>query len=172
MTDIEKIKQAETYISTIEKDFDPVNGGFLNPDDLLTNERMKKCLGFTKMFLRELIAKNGLINPVPRYLTYEQYAQLTASEQTGDIKYLVDKISGFCVENDCRAFSYNHLLKFLVSAGMLNDDKYCTITDEGFNLGISYHDEDNLYKKHFTPEAQQFIIDNLDSVLEYSNINF
>ena len=44
MTDIEKIKQAETYISTIEKDFDPVNGGFLNPDDLLTNERMKKCL--------------------------------------------------------------------------------------------------------------------------------
>lgn len=185
MTELEKMIRAESYIRKMADGINPITGGNVADDDMVNNVRITRCLYYVSDILRQVIANNGEIEKkshrgskkVDFYMTDEQRANFTVFDHPVFLREFVDKINWLTEANNCKKFAARWIRAYFVSIGLLVADaelgsKYAT--EEGVNLGIipelrqSHQSLREYWVNQYSPEAQRFIIDNIDAITEFA----
>lgn len=183
MTELDTMKRAEEYIRKMANGINPITGEPAADDDMVNNVRITRCLYYVSDILRRVIDNDGVIKKktggsgkkADFFITDEQLAKLTEFDRPAFVKELADKINAVTEANNCKKFAAKWVTEFFVSIGFLvvdNDSKRAT--EEGANLGIisEKRRSDITLKEYwvnaYTPEAQRFIFDNIDSIVEFA----
>lgn len=185
MTELDKLIRAESYIRKMANGINPITDETTADDDMVNNVRITRCLYYVSDILRQIIANNGEIERKPRkgnkkvdfYMTDEQRAAFTVFDHPVFLREFVDEINRLTEANNCKKFAARWIRAYFVSIGLLVADpelgsKYAT--EEGEKLGIipelrqSKQSLREYWVNQYSPEAQRFIIDNIDAIVEYA----
>ena len=185
MTELDKLIRAESYIRKMANGINPITDETAADDDMVNNIRVTRCLYYVSDILRQVIANNGVVEKKPRgsgkkvdfYMTDEQRANLVEFDHPVFLREFVDEINRLTEANNCKKFAARWIRAYFVSIGLLVADpelgsKYAT--EEGEKLGIipelrqSKQSLREYWVNQYSPEAQRFIIDNIDAIVEYA----
>ena len=185
MTELDKLIRAESYIRKMANGINPITDEAAADDDMVNNIRVTRCLYYVSDILRQVIANNGVVEKKPRgsgkkvdfYMTDEQRANLVEFDHPVFLREFVDEINRLTEANNCKKFAARWIRAYFVSIGLLVADpelgsKYAT--EEGEKLGIipelrqSQQSMREYWVNQYSPEAQHFIIDNIDTIVEFA----
>ena len=183
MTELETMIRAESYIRKMADGINPITGEPAADDDMVNNVRITRCLYYVSDILKQVIDNNGVITKKSSgsgkkadfFITDGQRAALTEFDRPAYISELAERINALTEENNCKKFAAKWVTEYFVSIGLLYyDDGSKRATDEGVSLGIISEKRRASYMPReywvnaYTPEAQRFIIDNLDSIVAFA----
>lgn len=183
MTELDKMKRAEQYIRKMAEGVNPITDEYIDEHDMINNARIVRCLYYVSDVLRQVIDNNGEIfteikKPGKKpyfFLTDEQRRALALYNRPVYAKIIAEQLNEYAAVNDCRKFSVRWITEYLLSIGMLEMyEGNKRATESGEELGIiskkrfSNYNPDGFWANLYTPDAQQFVFDNLDAIIEFS----
>lgn len=185
MTELEKMIRAESYIRKMADGINPITDETAADNDMVNNVRITRCLYYVSDILRQVIANNGVIEKRSSgsgkksgfYMTDEQRADFTVFDHPVYLKELVEKVNLLTEINKCKKFAAKWVTAYFVSIGLLVVDEELGskfATEEGRDLGIMSEKRQAIYSpkeywvNQYSPEAQRFIIDNIDAITEFA----
>lgn len=185
MTELEIMMRAKMYIESLANGVDPLTGQNVDPDDIVNNVRISRCLFYVSGILQKVIDNGGavqrkasdktefsLTDEQKRSLTPETYAQ-SSSKITAAINSMID-------DRVMKKLKVTTLNKWLVNAGLLTEVTGPTgktrkvPTPDGEMMGLqetSFSDQKGTHSYVvYDRSAQQFIFDNIDAIIEFSHL--
>lgn len=187
MTELETMMRAKQYIESLANGKNPLTGQNVNDDDIINNIRISRCLFYVSGVLQKVIDNGGEVQKVKSKKSQREEFNLT-DEQKSNLK--PDKLSLSSSKitaliNDqidtekMKKLKVTTLNSWLVSIGLLTEEttpigKTRKIpTSDGEMLGLSeteFTDNRGSVKYViYNTNAQQFIFDNIDSVIEFAH---
>lgn len=178
MTELDKMKRAEMYIRKMAEGINPLTDEPVGDNDMINNVRISRCLYYVSDILKQVIANNGVVSSKsgsdPFFITDEQRALLAPFERTVFAKEIVERINEITAENRCKKFAARWITEYFVSLGMIEEGyngKAATESGKEFGIitesRISMRGVEYTVNK-YTPDAQRFILDNLDAILAFA----
>lgn len=184
MTEVEKIAYARGYIEKLANGINPLNDQPVPDDDLLNNIRISRCLFYVSDLLRQVEEHGGIVGKsvkekkTPFLLDYDDRLKFLFSETPIAVSEITNRINDLIDTEHMKKLSYKHILDWLIEIDALtvvtdtNGKSAKTPTTRGKTLGISTEQrqgQNGVYTVIvYNREAQQFILDNLDAVVEVS----
>ena len=197
----ELLKRAIIYLQSLSNGFNPLDGRRVSPSDIVMVPKISRCLAYSASRLEnelEALYQQPAWTPrtpraprkprepretkpqKPRFaITDENRSLLHASDKampaTNFMRMLTEQACG----EGTRSIGYSTFVKWMASIGMLEPDENGKMrpTEQGSALGIFAEDRVREESgEHYSillypTEAQQFIIDNIDCVIELWNGN-
>ena len=179
MTELDTMKRAQMYVQKMAEGINPLTDEAVEDSDMINNVRISRCLYYVSDILKQVIANNGVVGSkpssnIPFFITDEQRAQLVPFGRPVFAKELVEKINEITAENRCKKFAARWITEYFVSLGML-EEVYNgkTATESGKEFGIVTESRISMRGSEYpvnkyTPDAQRFILDNLDAILAFA----
>ncbi len=180
MTELETMIRAESYIRKMADGINPITNEPAADCDMVNNVRITRCLYYVSDILRQVIDNDGVIKKKSSkkadfFITDEQRAALTEFDRPAYASELADKINAVTEINNCKKFAAKWVTEYFVSIGLLYiDDDSKRATEAGAELGIISEKRRASYTPReywvnaYSPEAQRFIIDNIDSIVAFA----
>ena len=184
MTELEKIAYAKIYVDKLANGINPLTEQQLPDSDIINNVKISRCLFYVSAILGQVIEKEGRsqrnvkIVKAPFQLDYEARKGFAYSEVPISISEVTRRINELIQPEEMQKLNYKHVADWLIQAGFLtivprDDGKMVRKpTDNGMQLGITTEQrqgQEGIYTVVvYNKEAQQFILDNLDAVIEIS----
>lgn len=191
MTEKEKMALARKYIDYLARGFNPLDESPVRNDDIVRNERISRCLLYVSDVLGEVIEKgigqqkefsykkSEKIKKEEFYLSEESRKKFIFSERPLTVTEIATGLSSLRDEERYRDLKGVAINEALLQMGFLREEpgfngKISLVpTDEGAALGIirdkRISQQSFVYFVNlFTVPAQQFVIDNLDYVIEHN----
>ena len=183
MTELETMIRAESYIRKMADGINPITNEPAADDDMVNNVRITRCLYYVSDILRQVIDNDGVIKKksggsgkkAEFFITDEQRRDLTEFDRPVYASELADKINAVTEINNCKKFAAKWVTEYFVSIGLLCiDDDSKRATEAGAELGIlsekrrSSYTHREYWVNAYSPEAQRFIIDNIDSIVAFA----
>ena len=180
MTELETMIRAEAYIRKMADGINPITNEPAADCDMVNNVRITRCLYYVSDILRQVIDNDGVIKKKSSkkaefFITDEQRAALTEFDRPAYASELADKINAVTEINNCKKFAAKWVTEYFVSIGLLYiDDDYKRAAEAGAELGIlsekrrSSYTHREYWVNAYSPEAQRFIIDNIDSIVAFA----
>lgn len=181
--ELNKLESAKEFLGKLANGINPINDEFIPNDDTVNDVRISRCLFYVTDVLNQLIEANGNIqNKKTRKkqlsvsdINYNMYEY---SEKPILVSQVASNINAL-VNDTTKKLKTTSITNWLVEIGMLkifekNGKHYKLPTESGVNIGIVT--ENKISQKGFpytvilySKSAQEFIIDNLESVVEFNN---
>lgn len=180
MTELETMIRAESYIRKMVDGINPITNEPAADCDMVNNVRITRCLYYVSDILRQVIDNDGVIKKKSSkkaefFITDEQRAALTEFDRPAYASELAEKINAVTEINNCKKFAAKWVTEYFVSIGLLYiDDDSKRATDSGAELGIisekrrSSYTHREYWVNAYSPEAQRFIIDNIESIVAFA----
>ena len=184
MTEIEKIAYARMYITKLANGVNPLTDQAVPDTDLINNIRISRCLFYVSDLLRQLEEQGGIpkkkgkAKKIPFQLNYEDRSKFDFSEKPIPISEITRRINDLIDTEKMTKLSYKHISDWLVELGALvattgvNEKPFREPTPMGKEMGILCEQREGQNGKYmaviYNRAAQQFILDNLDTVVEIS----
>lgn len=180
MTELETMIRAESYIRKMADGINPITNEPAADCDMVNNVRITRCLYYVSDILRQVIDNDGVIKKKSSkkaefFITDEQRAALTEFDRPAYASELAEKINAVTEINNCKKFAAKWVTEYFVSIGLLYiDDDSKRATDSGAELGIisekrrSSYTHREYWVNAYSPEAQRFIIDNIESIVAFA----
>lgn len=189
MTELQKLERAKMYIEKMANGINPIDDTLVSDNDLINNVRISRCLFYVADILNEVLENGGVTPPEQIYiktgsvfrLSEEEKSQLSPSDIPLSVKQITDNINSLKSEQASVKLKTTSTGKWLEQIGMLE-----TVTDDfGKNKKIPTEDGKAIgiftemkisqmgypyYPVLYNKNAQQFIYDNIDAVIEENNI--
>ncbi len=186
MTELDVMRHAKDYLDKLSRGIDPLTDQPVPEGDIVRGERLQLCFVYVSGVLEKVIAQGGVTTPgrrnggplpfaLPlalreRYVFSDSPVQLSAI--AGQLNEMVDK-SGM------KRLKATSITQFLLQGGFLAEHerpdgrKYKRPTEQGLALGISTERRTSANGEYtvmlYDRQAQHFILDNLDAVIDLSN---
>lgn len=182
MTELETMIRAESYIRKMVDGINPITNEPAADCDMVNNVRITRCLYYVSDILRQVIDNDGVIKKKSSkkaefFITDEQRAALTEFDRPAYASELAEKINAVTEINNCKKFAAKWVTEYFVSIGLLYiDDDSKRATDSGAELGIisekrrSSYTHREYWVNAYSPEAQRFIIDNIESIVAFAKL--
>ncbi len=184
MTELEKIEYTKSFIDKLANGINPLDDSSIPEGELLNNVRISRCMFYVSDILRQVI-ENGGIKPqkkskkAPFEITSEQLERFTYSDTPLSLSEIAARLKALIDAENMQSLTYKDFAAWLVDIGALkeveNDEgkKKKHPTEMGESLGISEELRHGMYGDYmvviYNREAQQFVIDNLPSVIALKN---
>ncbi len=181
MTDLEIMQRAKMYIDKLANGINPLDDNTISENDIVNNIRISRCLFYVSDVLRQVIENGGTVTKkrTPKekfYISFEDIQKFPFSEKPIPISEIAKRINEITPENEnMKKISHKHLTDWLISIEMLYWDttadgkKVKRPTTAGNQLGIAaevrHGSQGDYTVVVYNRAAQQFIIDNIDSVM-------
>lgn len=183
MTELEKIAYAKSFIDKLANGINPIDDTPIKDDDIINNVRLSRCLFYVSDILRQVVDNGGINKPtkhlVPFSISSEQLLSFAYSDVPIAVSEIAKRINALINTDVMRKITYKDLTNWLISVDMLAEETNSEgktrkrPTANGREIGISTEIRTGqngtytvvLYDK----SAQQFIIDNLESVIHLKN---
>lgn len=182
MTDLDIMKHAQEYIEKMSKGINPLSDEPVPDGDLIKQEKISQCLTYVSGILSDVIDKRSIEEFVPRRrgrkpfeISDEKKQLLVPLDHDAYLKEIVDVIKSVANESGHYKFQAKWINDYFLYIGFLTmKGKYKVSTKDGEMLGIISHLKTSetigeYYVNTYSPDAQQFIFDNIDSIIEYAN---
>ena len=185
MTELEKIQRAKMYIDSLAKGINPLDGSSVPEEELLNNVRISRCLFYVSDILNQVI-ENGIQAKKVSSKNKSDFScdnisasVLIADENAVTAKDITEKINSFIDGDAMKKLKSSSIATWLVEAGFLeiveqSSGKHIKIpTEQGKQAGIFTQSRTGQYGPYsvvcYSPAAQRFIYDNIDSVTFVNN---
>jgi len=186
MTELEKIEYTKSFIDKMAKGINPLNNMPISDGDLLKNDRISGCMFYVSDILRQVI-ENGGVKPIvkskvkkrPFEITEEQLQGFKYSDTPIPISEITTRLKSLIDTDAIRPLSHVDFTRWLVEMGALREEitdegkKRKVPTEMGEGLGMITEQRTSAYGTYlitlYKREAQQFLIENLDSVAAMKN---
>lgn len=192
MTELEKIERAKMYMDKLANGINPIDGSEVPSDDIINNIRISRCFFFVSDVLRQVIENGGVQSPqkakkekkekkVPLQIPFEKRSSFAFSETPITASEIVRRINNMIDSEKMQELSYYGITTWLTELGMLTwantadgkKTKHPTLS--GCEAGILLENRDGSRGPYqvvvYNLNAQRFIIDNLDAVVEAENMD-
>lgn len=181
MTELEKMERAKMYIDKLANGINPIDDRVIPDGDAVNNVRLSRCFFYVSDVLRQVIENGGVVSAkrmkkVPFAITFEKIQKYEFSDEAIALSKIADRINELIDTNTMKKISYRNIAGWLVEIGMLEvltktDGKTSKVpTEMGKNIGISTELRIGQYGNYeivvYNHTAQQFIIDNIDAIIE------
>ena len=191
MTELEKIQYTKSFVDQMANGVNPITGEPIPETDLLRHERISRCMQYVSNILQQTIIKTEaeqqreqvrrLLSDRPSFaLPYEKRKQILLFDSPVSVKQIVKQINDQIEDPNMRRLQSKQVTEWLTVTGMLavkNDQKGIPIkypTDKGKQIGITSEHRSARGETYlvavYSREAQQFIIDNLDAIIEFGEL--
>lgn len=191
MTELEKIQYTKSFVDQMANGVNPITGEPIPETDLLRHERISRCMQYVSNILQQTIIKTEaeqqreqvrrLLSDRPSFaLPYEKRKQILLFDSPVSVKQIVKQINDQIEDPNMRRLQSKQVTEWLTVMGMLavkNDQKGIPIkypTDKGKQIGITSEHRSARGETYlvavYSREAQQFIIDNLDAIIEFGEL--
>ncbi|MDR0889764.1 MAG: hypothetical protein LBM28_03835 [Oscillospiraceae bacterium] len=181
----QKLEQAKVYIGKLANGYDPFSNALLENDSVLNNVQLSRCFFFIYEVLQEAIQTGSVVSKgvkqsrLPKFaLPLSRRSAITTRKKPILITELCDRINAAVNLEAMRKLKVTAFGIWLIEKGFLtivekDNNKYKQPTPEGEKIGIiaewvEYYGQ-GYNRLKFNAEAQQFLIDNLDEIIEISN---
>jgi len=180
MTELETMQRAKMYIDKLAKGVNPLDDSQIPDDDIINNIRLSRCLFYVSDVLRQVI-ENGGVSPKRNRkqdfnISFEQIQKFPVSNERITVSKMAEKINSLVDTANMKKLTHRNISDWLVSIGMLQAEVTSDgrntkrPTSDGREIGITTEDrvgQNGVYTVVlYNREAQQFIIDNFDGVLD------
>lgn len=182
-TELEMLERAKVYMEKLANGINPIDDTEVKDDDCINNVRLSRCFFYVADVLGKVIDNGGVIAPVrkkagtiPFGITDEQLKHYEFSESPIALSEIAKRINALVNNENMKKLTYNHLAEWLMSIDML---EYATKSDgsttrypteAGKRVGIAVEKRQGTRGEYLTvvynKQAQQFIVDNMDAVLD------
>lgn len=187
MTELETVIRAKKYIDNLANGINPLSGEMVDDKDIINNVRISRCLFYVSNILGQVIDNGGQVkknksnkvNKEKFNLTDEQIESLIPHMTELSATKVLVIINEQIDSNYMKKLKLSTLLNWLINKGLLREttnDNGRTVklpTDAGIMLGLSekIYSDLGIEKRYtvYNKNAQQFIFDNLHSIIEFSN---
>ncbi len=182
ITELEKMERAKMYIDKLSEGINPITNQYASENDIINNERVSRCFAYVSEVLGKVIDNGGEVTRVVKtaggnrnffFITDEQLERLSPRETACYANDIAEDIKTVTAENNTAKFQGMWITEWLVSAGLLEQtEKGKCASETGQAIGIISELRQSIQKgEHFvnlySPDAQQFIFDNIYAVIEY-----
>ena len=178
MTELENMKRAKMYLDKLAQGIDPISNREIQVDSTLNNVRIARCFFYVSDLLGKLIAEEsvaGKQSKLPFSITPEQLSRVPLSQEPLRITQITDRIHAAVNNPQMKKLNPTLLSTWLLEKGFLEnssdpDGKSRRIpTPHGFQIGLTTQIRQGRHGEYlavlYNIHAQQFIIDNLPSIL-------
>ncbi|MBO5105134.1 MAG: hypothetical protein J6B74_08775 [Ruminococcus sp.] len=164
----EKMNQIKEYISRIEED---LNTSVRSDRETITNKNILQCMKYISELLEETINESSSKTSQSGkrfFITAEQHEQLTIMKNV-IVSTMVSEINRVTQCNNTEKIIESWITEWLMEKGFLElNSYYATVPSKaGRQLGITANSYDTFPRKYYTKKAQQFIYDNIDSIIAF-----
>ena len=193
MEKLQVIQRAKSYIEMLSNGIDPISGEAIS-ENTLGQERIKKCFVFISELLDEVIKNNGLVElpengdsspyllvkkKAPFSLTWHQKSNIQISETPILPSVFLKNINNTIEKDSMEKLSITTINKWLIKQGYLSESKVPTVINKrvkaltplSASIGVieksvvDYETGETKAQLLFSKQAQEFILDNIDSIL-------
>jgi len=185
MTELEKLKNTKRIIGMLADGINPLSGEPHESGSPLHDASIIRCFFHVAQILEKVLQNGGVVGYTrrrdlrPFSLTEEQKSAITLSEKPVSVTGLVSIINSAVADPGMRRLTATQITSWLEQAGFLTtivnaEGKNQRVpTDSSALIGISQVERKNAAGTPFLMnlynlEAQQFILDNIDAILAYS----
>lgn len=177
MAEVEKLLVAKHYCEKLANGIDPISDKPVPSDSILNQVRLARLFFFLRDYINEELnnkpSSNRSVEKKASFeITRESLSKVEVSTNPISISAFSRRVSQN-TEPTSRLFSHKWATDWLLKAGFLalsEKDGKKHPTQAGINIGISDDIRSNGYQEYrvvlYNKEAQQFLIDNIDSILE------
>ena len=187
MTELEKIAYAKSFIDKLSNGINPLDDTPIPEGDIANNVRLSRCFFYVSSILQKEIDRERRKQPkekkpprLPFSITQEQLEKFEYSSQPISVSAMGKKINWLVREDieekRMEKFSYRKINYWLRDIGMIewrewgNGKSKRFPTAEGESIGLVLQIWENYGRKspviYLSEEAQRFIIDNIEAVME------
>ena len=185
MTELESLMHAKAYMEKLAQGINPLDDSVIPDNDVVNNVRLSRCFFYVADVLRQVIDNGGITKQpkgkkLPFYLTTEQRESFAFSEDPLTISEVANRINDLIAMDIMVRFSRTTLIEWLLSIGLIkkelneNGTYLKKPTTEGERLGITLENRMGSSGPYhvivYNVDAQHFIIDNIDSVIDFEKI--
>ena len=189
MTEQRRMQYAKRYMELMAKGINPLTKEPVSEQDLVRDPHIANCLNYVAGILGAVLENGGTADQEtiitekrpkrPRFfITEEQRKNLVPADRLLYISDIARYLNEVTEKNGCKGISATRMNNWLLSIGILEPydlgrkSLSKRATELGKSIGIIssiYHDTNGLpsYRNQYSPEAQQFIFDNLDALLQF-----
>ena len=185
MTELEKLQRAKMYLDKLANGINPITDEPVSDEDSINNVRVSRCLFFVSDILRQVIENDGHVGKTGKakkqsfVITHDALKAFPLSNKPIPVSEITRRINDLINPEICSQLKYKSITTFLVQSGFLTerpteDGKAIRVpTEQGKMIGISTEERISQAGTHlvtvYNNEAQQFILDNIDAVIEINN---
>lgn len=184
MNEIEIIRRAYEYIEKMSRGINPLSDNPIPDGDLVKQKQISGCLSYVSNILSEIIVEKS--NKQERVKTQkrklfeisdEEISLLVPLNHSAYLREIVNVINTLAAKDGHYKFQAKWINSYLLHIGFLTKKgEFKVATRQGEEVGIisqlRVNDKtEEYYANTYTPAAQQFIFDNINSILEYVNEN-
>ena len=184
MTDLEVMQRAKTYIDKLANGINPLDDTTIPKDDVINNVRLSRCLFYVSDILRQVIDNGGAVvskktKKANFHISFDDIQKFRFSDTPIPVSEIAKRINELSGSENMKNLTYKNITDWLISIEMLRIDTNYDgktarrPTTQGNELGITTEERENVSGKYivvlYNRAAQQFIIDNIDSVIAMIN---
>lgn len=178
MTELETLQRAKIYLEKLSAGINPITNLPVSDSDIVKNERISKCFYYVCSVLDKDIErerKKEEKNLPKFYATAQEISKISPIDRSVSVSQLTAHITEQIGSNRMKKLSATVVTAWLTELGLLeivkdNNGNRKLPTQNGRALGISTEMKNgsngNYLAVLYSPSAQQFILDNLPSILE------
>lgn len=182
MTESEMIKRAKIYMEKLAMGINPLNDSPVPEGELINNVRLSRCFAFTAQMLERMTGspKNSSKRRPPLSLDFEERYRFEYSDDPIPVSHIVKRLNNLLKEEKMLRFNTADITTWLMELDLLysqptKDGKYYRCpTPRGMEIGITLKiQSDSRGPYHvvvYNRNAQQFILDNLDAIINIRNM--
>ena len=179
MTEVEKMQHTKMYIDKLASGINPIDDTAVAPTDIVRNERIVNCF----KYISEVLSKQiGNTHPSPKeekqfFLPLELRSSFEYSDTPIYGSEILRRINVLVEHLECKKLQSRNFFSALIELGVLNEIAVAEgrtarrPTDFGLSLGVILEpktrpDGTNYVSLLYQKPAQQFIIDNIDAIID------
>lgn len=187
MTELEMINRAKTYIDKLANGVNPLTDEPVSENDIVNNVRISRCFFYISDLLRRFAeggfpeaAKKGKKQPF--IITEEQRKRFEFSETPISVSEIARRFNAAVNTEGAVQMRYSGITFWLIESGLLSVDRredgreVKLPTAAGMELGISqevrYGANGSYTVVVYNENAQRYIVDNIDAILEAEKLRF
>ena len=186
LTEKEKIQRARMYMNMLSKGIDPISRKSFENDTALNNERLRKCFAYVydvlgntldELYSDKKRTEKHTSAKAEFYITPEEKEKVKISDEECVISEFADAVNEAVNDTARKKLQAKKINDWLVNEGYLKNSTYgkdrtCREpTERAGEIGINSKQGIGAFGNYtiilYTRQAQEFILENIDKIIEY-----
>lgn len=183
MAELETLERAKMYMEKLANGVNPIDGTMIPDEDVVNNVRLSRCFFYVANVLRQVIENGGVVSQKkskkePFAISAEKRASFAFEDDPITISEIVKRINDLADNENMTKLTVTVMTEWLVNIGILFNEVSAMgknakrPSPQGIAMGISVEERTGMNGPYsvvvYNREAQQFVVDNLDSALNLS----
>lgn len=181
MTELETMQRAKMFIDRLANGLNPLDGQPLPEGEIVNHVKVARCLFYVSNVLQQVIQNGGTVDKKPKgpkelfFLDAAARSKFQISQKPIPITEIRERINSLIDSDTMLQLKHKSIITWLLNVGILKEEpgfdgkmkKYPT--EAGIGIGIQLEHRMGMRGSYdvivYSPQAQQFILDNLDGII-------